>query len=230
MPYKSVKVAILNSDQQIVDRLHAVTCLSGYSVCVSTSKHDEIDRALREQPVDLLIADVAADDKSSFLSLRRWRAKYSSLQLLVFCGFKCDKAREMSSQLGVRYHFSLGDPLEIFIGATRKLLQSRLQQLSTLCASDSADGGNDLCISGSINCVREQEIFELLGAGYSRKEISGKLNLSPRTVDSYLIRLKMNVGVSSTRQLVRLAMLSKDAEAVSNSDWVPYEWPVRRKS
>ena len=78
--------------------------------------------------------------------------------------------------------------------------------------------------------MREQEIFELLGTGYSRREIAKKLALSPRTVDSYLVRLKLNVGAASTRELVRLAMRAKEATAIADFNWIPDEWPVKKRS
>ena len=53
--------------------------------------------------------------------------------------------------------------------------------------------------------VREQEIFMLLGDGYKRNEIAETLQISPRTVDTYLARIKGNLELTSMQELRRLA-------------------------
>ena len=128
--------------------------------------------------------------------------------------------------MGLRYHFCLGDPLEMFIGALRKML---LDHLSSAQTSPDYHSGNADEVDSFTSCVREQEIFALLGDGFSRKEIAEKIKLSHRTVDAYLMRLKTNSGISSMRDLVRLAMQMKEKKTISEIDFIPDQWPVAKK-
>ncbi|OGK08927.1 MAG: hypothetical protein A2W80_15950 [Candidatus Riflebacteria bacterium GWC2_50_8] len=226
MPFKSLKVAILNSNPLVLSGLHAVTSLSGYSVCVSSADCSEIDRALSAQQIDLLITEIVVADKRSLLFLKCWRDKYPSMELVLFCGLRCAKSLKLSLQLGIRYHFCFGDPLEMFIGALRKMLRAHLSSAQT---SPDYHSGNADVVDSSTSCVREQEIFELLGDGFSRKEIAEKLKLSPRTIDAYLMRLKTNSGISSMRDLVRLAIQMKEKKIISEIDFIPDQWPVAKK-
>ncbi|HEY3452582.1 MAG TPA: response regulator transcription factor [Myxococcales bacterium] len=54
--------------------------------------------------------------------------------------------------------------------------------------------------------VREREVFRLLGEGYSTKEVGARLEVSPRTVESYCARLQEKMGLSGMRELRRQAI------------------------
>lgn len=53
---------------------------------------------------------------------------------------------------------------------------------------------------------REREVFQLIGDGYSTREIAQRLGLSSKTIDSYREHLKLKLGVPSGAELVRHAV------------------------
>jgi DNA-binding NarL/FixJ family response regulator len=53
---------------------------------------------------------------------------------------------------------------------------------------------------------REMEVFELIGDGYSTREIAQKLRLSVKTIDSYREHIKLKLGLESGSELVRHAI------------------------
>jgi DNA-binding NarL/FixJ family response regulator len=53
----------------------------------------------------------------------------------------------------------------------------------------------------------EQKILELVAAGKANKEIAYVLNRSVRTVENHRHRLMKKLGVSSTAELVKIALL-----------------------
>lgn len=53
---------------------------------------------------------------------------------------------------------------------------------------------------------REMEVFQLIGNGYSTRQIAEKLNLSSKTIDSYREHLKLKLSLSSGAELVRYAI------------------------
>ncbi len=52
---------------------------------------------------------------------------------------------------------------------------------------------------------REFEVFELLGAGYSTKEIACLIRVSPKTAEAHRVRIKCKLGVSTASALVAYA-------------------------
>ena len=53
---------------------------------------------------------------------------------------------------------------------------------------------------------RELQVFELIGQGQSTKEIAGRLNLSPKTVESHREKIKSKLNVDKSAELTRRAV------------------------
>jgi DNA-binding NarL/FixJ family response regulator len=53
---------------------------------------------------------------------------------------------------------------------------------------------------------KEQEIFDLLGEGLGTSAIAARLDLSPRTVESYFARMLAKLGLGGTRELRQQAI------------------------
>lgn len=53
---------------------------------------------------------------------------------------------------------------------------------------------------------REMEVFELIGDGYTTREIAERLNLSTKTIDSYREHLKIKLDLGNGAELVRHAI------------------------
>ena len=53
---------------------------------------------------------------------------------------------------------------------------------------------------------REMEVFQLIGNGYSTREVAEKLGLSSKTIDSYREHLKVKLDLASGVELVRHAI------------------------
>jgi DNA-binding NarL/FixJ family response regulator len=64
---------------------------------------------------------------------------------------------------------------------------------------------------------RELEVFEHLGRGLDRSEISRMLNLSVKTVESYRARIKQKLGLTSAARLRRAAVQWLDETVLSAS-------------
>jgi DNA-binding NarL/FixJ family response regulator len=53
---------------------------------------------------------------------------------------------------------------------------------------------------------REMEVFQLIGDGFSTRQVATKLNLSVKTIDSYREHLKLKLQLESGKDLVRYAI------------------------
>jgi DNA-binding CsgD family transcriptional regulator len=60
---------------------------------------------------------------------------------------------------------------------------------------------------------RETEVFRLLGDGKTRLEIAAKLTISLKTVNEYCVRLKRKLDAAKFNQLLRIAVLWREAVA-----------------
>jgi FixJ family two-component response regulator len=54
--------------------------------------------------------------------------------------------------------------------------------------------------------MRQRQVMELAAAGLSNKEIGGKLNISPKTVENHRAWVMERIGARNIAELVRIAM------------------------
>jgi DNA-binding NarL/FixJ family response regulator len=66
--------------------------------------------------------------------------------------------------------------------------------------------GDNMVFSIDTLSDREMEVFQLIGNGYSTRQIAQKLNLSSKTIDSYREHLKLKLNLESGAELVRHAI------------------------
>ena len=56
--------------------------------------------------------------------------------------------------------------------------------------------------------VREQQVFDMLGAGKTNKAIARELFRSEKTISTYAVRIREKMGFGSMRELLRAAFLA----------------------
>lgn len=65
--------------------------------------------------------------------------------------------------------------------------------------------------------ARESEVLRLVSQGLKQGDIAGVLRISERTVENHLRRVRSRLGVATTAQAIRVAMLHDDREQNSES-------------
>ena len=61
---------------------------------------------------------------------------------------------------------------------------------------------------------REFEIFQLLGEGKTNQEIASQLHLSPKTVETHRINIRLKLKIKSTPELIRYAVQHTERESM----------------
>jgi DNA-binding NarL/FixJ family response regulator len=59
---------------------------------------------------------------------------------------------------------------------------------------------------------REREVLELIGRGIGTRDVAQRLNMSLKTVESHLAHIKEKLGLTSGRELVRLAVIWTESQ------------------
>ena len=62
---------------------------------------------------------------------------------------------------------------------------------------------------------RELEVFRLLGAGHSTREIADQMKLGIKTIGTYRDRVKLKLGIKTAAELIRRAVLWTEQDAIN---------------
>jgi DNA-binding NarL/FixJ family response regulator len=194
MPYSNHRILILNSNQQLLNALEGLFYLAGIPVTGSSSSCKGLNDLLESSQADLLVTDVKGDDGSALPWLEKWLQKYPGLLITGYSDCINEEECQNLKLAGVKSCSSRKESPEKLLVAVKKLLGNPTDIQTDKETVLNALGG-----------VRELEIFTLLGDGYKRNEIAATLQISPRTVDTYLSRIKANLGLASMHEVRRLA-------------------------
>jgi DNA-binding NarL/FixJ family response regulator len=159
---------------------------------------------------DLAILDVALKTSNGIELTKNLKAMSPNFPVLIVSMHDENLYAERAIRAGAMGYLMKQEAGEKIIVAIRRLLQGdiylnekvkeRMLQRFVNKRGDTAQFSIDSLSD------REMEVFQLIGNGYSTRQIAQKLNLSTKTIDSYREHLKVKLNLHSGAELVRYAI------------------------
>ncbi|MEX0601169.1 MAG: response regulator transcription factor [Rhodothermales bacterium] len=175
---------------------------------------DALEKISRAAP-DLVIADISLNGMNGIEFIKRLRAERPGLEVLVVSMHEESLYAGRALQAGASGYLMKSEAESRVVPAIRKVLGGRyyvsdriqekimLQFAGRMTAEESV-GQEDPSTQLS---DRELEAFELHGRGLSTREMAEAMDISPKTIATYRGRIKSKLGIESTPELVRRAVL-----------------------
>lgn len=159
---------------------------------------------------DVAVVDLAlgADDG---IDLVRWiREHHPSVRVLVLSMQDEALYAERLLRLGVSGYVMKNVAGTDFLGALRKVARGQRHVSAAMgerLLSQVARGRAPLIDEDPVSALteRELEVFRLIGAGISTREISQRLTLSMKTVDAHRRHMREKLNLKTTSELIRYA-------------------------
>ncbi|MFH1936517.1 MAG: response regulator transcription factor, partial [Bacteroidota bacterium] len=101
--------------------------------------------------------------------------------------------------------YAIHDGLEFFSDSISKVILRSFLRQATQVEQGTEDNPQSLT-------NRQQEILKLFAEGYNNKEISARLAISIRTVESHKNHIVKKLGLKSTVEMVKFAIKNKIVE------------------
>lgn len=165
---------------------------------------------VNELEPDLLISDLTLADGNGIDLVRRLHARRPDLPILVVSMHDEMLYAERSMRAGARGYLTKGDADGDLVTAARILLSGghhltpRMQvRAFEHLAGRAAPPGE---AAEAALADRELEVFELLGRGFSTREVAETLRISPKTVETYRGRIKQKLGLADSTELLHRAV------------------------
>ncbi len=164
---------------------------------------------------DLIIADISLDGMNGIEFIKRIHSQLPRLEVLVVSMHEESLYAERALHAGAAGYLMKSEAENRVIPAIRQVLNGRyavsdriqdqimLQFSGQTSVKAAVESSNTL----SKLSDRELEVFELHGRGKKTREMAEALNISPKTIATHRGRIKTKLGVDSTPELVRRAVL-----------------------
>lgn len=176
------------------------------TVCGEASTLPEALSNIESTVPNVVVLDIALGEHNGFELLDLVRSKLPRVSVLVLSMYDELLYAESALKRGAKgYLMKSVMPHEI-LQAIRSIFQGRIHVSPEV--SDRVLGKlgqkHEVVSQGGIETLteRELEVFRLLGAGLSSKDIGARLHISHKTVETYRLRIKEKLGVATSAELI----------------------------
>ncbi|MBI5317171.1 MAG: response regulator transcription factor [Nitrospirae bacterium] len=163
--------------------------------------------AIRREPWDLLILDVALPDKHGLEVLKEVKLLRPKLPVLMLSLYPEREFALRAFKAGASAYLTKDGPPSELLSAVKEVVAGRRYITGSLADQlmDFLDSGQP-ATPHAILSDREMEVLRLLGQGKRPSQIADEMALSVKTISTYRARLLEKLGLQSTAQLVRYAI------------------------
>ncbi|WP_171190053.1 response regulator [Alienimonas chondri] len=165
----------------------------------------------KEVHPDLVIIDLSLKDGSGIELIKEIHASEPDTHMLVSSMHDESLFAERVLRAGAKGFISKQEATGNIVDAARQVLSGRVylspamsdQMLHRLVSND--DDAADKSPIESLS-DRELEVFEMIGQGLTTRQIAAKLDLSPKTVETYRENIKSKLSLANGTALTRHAV------------------------
>ena len=178
-------------------------------VVAAADSADQALEILREENIDVAIVDLSLPGISGIELIRMIREEFAALPVLVLSMHDENFYAERALRAGARGYVMKQESICHVLEAVRKVRRGDLyvseevaeKMLFRIVSGDSRDDPEVQRLS-----ARELEVFQLIGQGFSTREIAEMLHLSIKTIESYRANIKEKLNLRGAAELMQHAV------------------------
>lgn len=179
------------------------------SVCGEASTAKQALAAIAADQPDLVLIDIALPGADGLELIKTLRARFPMLLMLVLSMHDEALYAERVLRAGAKGYVMKSNSSEQLLEAVRKVLGGEIfvsPALSSQMLQSMVKGRTQALGSLGQLSDRELEIVQLIGQGLSTSEISERLGISSKTVESHRGNIRSKLSLKSGAELVRFSI------------------------
>jgi DNA-binding NarL/FixJ family response regulator len=179
-------------------------------VCGEASNAPQAFQMIGVENPDIVIVDISLEGGSGIELIKNIKAAHPGVAMIVLSMHDESLYAERALRAGARGYIMKREATKKILQAIRAVLVGKLyisDKIAGAMAEKFVDGRPTLPISPVEQLSdRELEVFQLLGRGYSTRQIADHLRLGFKTVQTYSARLKEKLNLDNATQLLHEAI------------------------
>lgn len=194
----------------------------GMDVCGEAASSDEAMRQIEGLAPDVAIIDLSLADAHGLDLLENLQAFVPETETLVYSMYEEEAYATRAIHVGASGYLKKSEPLEKIGEAIRTVAEGEMylsarmfsRTLKKAAGRSSAESSqSETADPAEALSDRELEVFQMIGLGYSLQEITGRLSLARKTVETYRRGAKEKLGCDSLHELFQRAVRWTDGQA-----------------
>jgi DNA-binding NarL/FixJ family response regulator len=179
-------------------------------VCGQAEDAHQAMTAIKELRPDMATVDISLKETSGMELIKDIHAQYPNLPVLALSMHDESLYGERALRAGARGYIMKQEATEKVIEAIRKILSGEVYVSDKMAARmvRKLVGGQTETSTSAIERLsdRELEVFHLIGNGYGTRQISERLHLSIKTIETYRAHIKEKLDLADAAELLQYAI------------------------
>jgi DNA-binding NarL/FixJ family response regulator len=189
---------------------HLINCQSDLEVCGTADSAIKAMVNIAVQKPDLAIVDISLPDTNGIELIKDIKSLHPGLPVLVLSTHDESLYAERALRAGAKGFIMKQAPTSEVMEAIRLILRGELylsEVMRTRLVYRHLHGPGLLRRRDIDDLTdRELEVFQLIGAGRTTRQVAKSLHLSVSTVETYRTRIKEKLKIDNATELVRYAV------------------------
>jgi DNA-binding NarL/FixJ family response regulator len=208
-PSRTTQILIVDDHPIIREGMtHLLNLQEDLQVCCVAGSAEEALGAMACQP-DMAIVDISLQSDSGMDLVKTLRHRYPNLAILVLSMHDENLFAERALRSGANGYLMKLEATEHVVSAIREVLAGNIYLSATMHEKLARSlAGPQKMPTGPIASLseREFEVLQLIGLGFSTREIAAKLNRSVKTIEAHRANIKEKLNIRHGNELMRFAI------------------------
>jgi len=199
-----MKLLIIDDDSLICDGLKMIFELEkDFEVVGIGNNGEEAYRLCGEQLPDIVLMDIRMPKCDGVMGATRIKQTFPNIKVVMLTTFKDDEYIKAALNCGAEGYILKSQPADSIVKSVRAVANGSVVFEKQIASKIPKFMTNKEHITPETYHLteREYDIVQLIGKGYSNKEISGKLYISEGTVRNYLTVILEKLNLRDRTQL-----------------------------
>lgn len=224
MGTSSIKVIIIDDHPAIAKALETIiNGQMGIELCGHAATAEEGFELASKLKPDVAVVDISLGDAHGLDVVQNLRIQFEDLHVVVYSMYDDKVYAERALRAGASGYLMKSEPMQHLVSAIRTVADGDVylsRSMASRILSKVALGrtSNPMFEVDELT-DREMAVFQMLGEGIPVDDITDRLSLSRKTVETYRRRVKEKLGLDSIEELLQYAIEWKHSQgSVAKSD------------
>lgn len=205
------RVALCDDHAMMMEGQQRILEGLGHQVLARASNGRELVQFYKQTPVDLVIMDISMPKANGLDALARLREMSWDVRVVIQSMYEDVMWIARSFTTGANAYLTKTVGMKEFEQAVRIVLEGGSYLNLLMSAEEFREAMQEAqrkrnYLGEPVLTTREREVLQLIGEGFSHKQIAGELNLSIHTVRDHQEHVKKVLGVTTNAGLVKSAV------------------------
>lgn len=182
-------------------------------VCGEAATATEAVDGVEATEPDLVVADISLEGANGIELTKQLQNLWPEVPVLIISMHDEVLYAERALQAGAHGYLMKMEGDEAVLQAMRRVLDGHVylsdamqDRLLYQHVGQPRPSGDDATTALQSLSDRELEVFEMIGRGFTTREVAERLSISPKTVESHRARIKAKLDIDTSIELMRRAI------------------------